>query len=176
VNPHVAAAIAAIGQDAWQPIRYPRAVWDDQLDCWVSDAEVAEIRYAAFTRKKGQEITARLIVRRIRDLNKQAAVGQDELFPVWRYHAIFAPRLGRPPRQRKPGADRSQVRQPLRSRRTQIRQLWRLIMASAGPGTAQLHPVAAPGMLAGSRVDLTRTSSSQRGDSARYSRLVGDSP
>jgi hypothetical protein len=64
VNPHVAAAIAAIGQDAWQPIRYPRAVWDDQLDCWVSDAEVAEIRYAAFTRKKGQEITARLIVRR----------------------------------------------------------------------------------------------------------------
>jgi hypothetical protein len=89
MNPHVAAAIAAIGEDAWQPIRYPRAIWDDQLGCWISDAGVAETRYTAFTRKKGQEITARLIVRRVRDLNKQAAAGQDELFPVWRYHAVF---------------------------------------------------------------------------------------
>ena len=44
--------------------------------------------YTAFTSKKGQAITARLIVRRVRDLNKQAA-GQDELFPAWRYHAVF---------------------------------------------------------------------------------------
>jgi hypothetical protein len=87
MNPHVAAAIAAIGEDAWTPIRYPRAIWDDQLGCWISDAEVAETGYTAFTRKKGQEITARLIVRRVRDLNGQA--GQDELFPVWRYHAVF---------------------------------------------------------------------------------------
>jgi Transposase DDE domain group 1 len=89
MNPHVAAAIAAIGEDAWRPIRYPRAIWDDQLGCWVSDAEVAETRYTAFIRRKGQAITARLIVRRVRDLNKQAAAGQDELFPVWRYHAVF---------------------------------------------------------------------------------------
>jgi len=89
MNPHVAAAIATIGEDAWTPIRYPRAIWDDQLGCWVSDAEVAETRYTAFTRKKGQEITARLIVRRVRDLNRQARQGQDELFPVWRYHAVF---------------------------------------------------------------------------------------
>ena len=34
-------------------------------------------------------MTARLIVRRVRDLNKQAADGQDELFAVWRYHAVF---------------------------------------------------------------------------------------
>ena len=58
-------------------------------DCWVSDAEVAETEYTAFTSKKGQAITARLIVRRVRDLNKQAAAGQGELFPVWRYHAVF---------------------------------------------------------------------------------------
>jgi hypothetical protein len=89
MNPHVAAAIAAIGEDAWTPIRYPRAIWDDQLGCWVSDAEVAETGYTAFTRKRGREITARLIVRRVRDLNKQAAAGQDELFPAWRYHAVF---------------------------------------------------------------------------------------
>ena len=45
--------------------------------------------YTAFASKKGQAVTARLIVRRVRDLNKQAADGQDELFPVWRYHAVF---------------------------------------------------------------------------------------
>jgi len=89
MNPHVAAAIAAIGEDAWTPIQYPRAIWDDQLGCWVSDAEVAEVEYTAFTSKKGQAITARLIVRRVKDLNRKAGEGQDELFDVWRYHAIF---------------------------------------------------------------------------------------
>src|SRR5262249_11245367 len=42
MNSHVQAAIARIGEDAWVPIRYPRAIWDDQLRRWVSDAEVAE--------------------------------------------------------------------------------------------------------------------------------------
>jgi hypothetical protein len=87
MNPDVAAAIAAISDDAWTPIRYPRASWDDQLRCWVSDAEVAETAYTAFTSKNGQAITARLIVRRVKDQNRQA--GQEELFPVWRYHAVF---------------------------------------------------------------------------------------
>ena len=89
MNPHAGAAIAAIPGGAWTPIRYPRAVWDDQLSRWVSDAEVAEVPYTAFTRKKGQAITARLIVRRVRDLNRQATGGQGEMFPAWRYHAIF---------------------------------------------------------------------------------------
>ena len=89
MNASIRAAIAAIGEDAWTPIRYPRAIWDDQLGAWVSDAEVAEIQYTAFASKKGQAVTARLIVRRVRDLNKKAAAGQDELFPVWRYHAVF---------------------------------------------------------------------------------------
>ena len=89
MDPKVKAAIAAIEEAAWTPIRYPRAVWDDQLHCWVSDAQVAETRYTAFTSKKGKAITARLIVRRVRDLNAQAAAGQGELFCAWRYHAIF---------------------------------------------------------------------------------------
>jgi hypothetical protein len=55
----------------------------------VSDAEVAEVEYTAFTSKKGQALTARLIVRRVKDLNREAAQGQDELFCVWRYHAVF---------------------------------------------------------------------------------------
>jgi Transposase DDE domain group 1 len=89
MDPKIRAAIAAISQDAWTAIRYPRAVWDDQLRAWVSDAEIAEIAYTAFTSKKGQAVTARLIIRRVRDQNKQAAAGQDELFCVWRYHAVF---------------------------------------------------------------------------------------
>ena len=89
MDPKIRAAIAAIGEDAWTPIRYPRALWDDQLRRWVSDAEVAEVEYTAFTSRKGQGITARLIVRRVKDLNPEAAAGQGELFTAWRYHAIF---------------------------------------------------------------------------------------
>ena len=43
----------------------------------------------AFASKKGRAVTARLVVRRVRDLNKQAGAGQGELFPIWRHHAIF---------------------------------------------------------------------------------------
>jgi hypothetical protein len=90
MDSRIAAAIAAIPPEAWKPIRYPRAIWDDQLGSWVSDAQVAEVDYNAFTSaKKGQQITARLIVRRVRDLNTQAPAGQGELFPAWRHHAVF---------------------------------------------------------------------------------------
>jgi hypothetical protein len=90
VNSSIRAAIAAIPEGAWTAIKYPQAAWDDQLDCWISDAEVAETGYTAFTsKKKGQAVAARLIVRRVRDQNKKAAEGMDELFPVWRHHAVF---------------------------------------------------------------------------------------
>jgi hypothetical protein len=89
MDTRVRAAIAAISQDAWTPIRYPEAIWDEDQRRWISDAGVAEVPYTAFTSKKGQEVTARLIVRRVRDLNRKAAEGQDELFACWRYHAVF---------------------------------------------------------------------------------------
>ena len=90
MDPAVKSAIAAIPAGAWTPIRYPRAVWDDQLRRWVSDAEVAEVGYTAFgSRAKTRAITARLIVRRVRDLNPRAAAGQGELFAAWRHHAVF---------------------------------------------------------------------------------------
>jgi hypothetical protein len=89
MNSSVRAAIAAIPEGAWTAIKYPQAVRDDQLDCWISDAEVAEARYTAFASKKKQAVTARLIVRRVRDKNKKAAEGQGELFPAWRHHAVF---------------------------------------------------------------------------------------
>src|SRR5512132_833820 len=43
MDPKIRAAIAAIPDDAWVPIEYPRAVWDDQLGRWISDAQVAEV-------------------------------------------------------------------------------------------------------------------------------------
>ena len=45
--------------------------------------------YTAFTSRKGQAITARLVVRRVRDRNHPADDAQGELFPVWRYHPVF---------------------------------------------------------------------------------------
>jgi hypothetical protein len=90
VSAAIRTAIAAVPEDAWTAIEYPQAAWDDQLGCWVSDAEVAGTTYTAFTSKKKElHVTARLIVRRVRDKNKNAAPGQGELFPAWRYHAVF---------------------------------------------------------------------------------------
>jgi hypothetical protein len=85
----VRAAIASIPEPAWTPITYPRAVWDEDQGRLISDAQVAEVLYTAFTSKKSQAITARLIVRRVRDLSPGAAAGQDELFTAWRYHALL---------------------------------------------------------------------------------------
>lgn len=89
LDPKVKAAIAGITADAWTPIAYPRAIFDDQAGGWVSDAEVAETTYTAFTSKKSKSVTARLIVRRVKKLNEQAESGQEELFPAYRYYPIF---------------------------------------------------------------------------------------
>ncbi len=85
-------AIAGIGEDAWTTIRYPHAVFDDQLGQWVSDAQVAETEFTAFaSRGRKHAVTARLIVRRVRDQNPEHLVAneQGELFPAWRHHAVF---------------------------------------------------------------------------------------
>jgi len=86
----VSAAIAGIGEQSWTPIRYPNAVWDEAEQRWISDAEVAETPFTAFTgRRKAEHITGRLIVRRVRRLGPARAAGQDELFAAYRYHACF---------------------------------------------------------------------------------------
>jgi hypothetical protein len=88
----VTAAIASIPDEAWTTIKYPRAVFDEQLGQWVSDAEIAEVPFTAFRSKpKTQRVAARLIVRRVRDQNPDHAQHntQGELFPAWRHHAVF---------------------------------------------------------------------------------------
>ncbi|MBF8193663.1 transposase [Nonomuraea sp. K274] len=89
MDPKVKRAIAAIGESAWIAIQYPNAVFDEESGTWISDAEIAEVTYTAFASKKGQAVTARLIVRRVKRLNQQATIGQDELFATYRYHAVF---------------------------------------------------------------------------------------
>ncbi|MCY0944755.1 IS1380 family transposase [Streptomyces antarcticus] len=89
MNPSIKRAVLAIPDQAWQQITYPTAVPDPETGELTSGAEVAEIpACTAFaSRKKTERITARLIVRRVRDLAKPAVMGeQGELFPVWRYH------------------------------------------------------------------------------------------
>ena len=92
MNPQAKAAIAGIGEDAWTPIRYPHALWDETEQRWVSDAEVAEVPFVAFTRRrKAEQVTCRLIVRRVRRLQPLAGDGseQGELFATYRHHAFI---------------------------------------------------------------------------------------
>ena len=65
MNSSVRAGIAGIGDDDWTAIEYPQAIWDDQLDCLVSDAEVAEIQHVAHAREGSRRPSdCRSIVRR----------------------------------------------------------------------------------------------------------------
>ena len=59
LTPTVVAAITTIPDTAWTPIRYPRAIYDEDEQRWVSDAEVAETTFTAFTsRRKAEHVTA----------------------------------------------------------------------------------------------------------------------
>ena len=91
----VTRAIASIGDQAWTAIEYPHAIWEateDDGGYWVSDAEVAEVPFTAFTgRRKHEHVQCRLIVRRVRRLQPPAGDGteQGELFAGYRYHAFI---------------------------------------------------------------------------------------
>jgi hypothetical protein len=90
MDPAVQRAIAAIADDAWTPIQYTNAILDEDSGQWVSVAEVAETPFTAFTsKKKSEQVTGRLVVRRIPDLAPKAAPGQGTLFDHWRFHAFF---------------------------------------------------------------------------------------
>ncbi len=91
MDPAVTAAISRIPDGDWVGIKYPKAIWEEAEQRWVSEAQVAETSYTAFTsRPKAQHVTARLVVRRVSRLNPQAVpAGQDELFATYRHHAVF---------------------------------------------------------------------------------------
>ena len=92
LDPKVKKAIAAIGEDAWTPIQYTDAILDQDTGAWISAAEVAETGYTAFSsRPTSEQVTGRLVVRRIPDANvaTKKAAGQGTLFDTWRFHAFF---------------------------------------------------------------------------------------
>jgi hypothetical protein len=90
-NPSVNTAITMIPDAAWTAIGYPEAFVDTETGELVSDAHVAQIPYTAFTsRPKKQQVTGRLLVRRVKRLNPESiGPDQDELFTSWRHHAVF---------------------------------------------------------------------------------------
>jgi hypothetical protein len=90
LDPKVKAAIAAIDDDAWIPIEYTDALYDETTQQWISRAEVAEIGFTAFSsRKAAEQVKGRLVVRRIPDLRPAPGQGQQTLFDTWRFHAFF---------------------------------------------------------------------------------------
>jgi DDE family transposase len=91
MTPTVKAAIATIADQAWTAIHYPNAFADPDTGELISDAEVAEVPvFSAFTsRPQREQVTARLIVRRVKRLNPETSAGQGELLTVYRYHAIL---------------------------------------------------------------------------------------
>ena len=91
-TPTVTAAITSIGPQAWRAIEYPDAVYDQDEQRWVSDAEVAEVPFVAFTgRRKAEHVACRLVVRRVKRLQPLASDGteQGELFATYRHHAFI---------------------------------------------------------------------------------------
>ncbi|MEZ2392225.1 IS1380 family transposase [bacterium RCC_150] len=90
MDPAVKRAIAGIPETAWETIQYSDAVFDETTNTWISRAEVAETTFTAFSsRKKAEQVTGRLIVRRIPELNPKTADGQGALFDTHRHHAFF---------------------------------------------------------------------------------------
>jgi hypothetical protein len=97
-NPAVTSAITAYDAagGTWTPIHYPDAFVDEDTGELISDAEVAQMPFTAFTgKRKALRAEGRLIVRRVRRLNPKSAettagqAEQTELFQLWRHHAVF---------------------------------------------------------------------------------------
>ena len=74
MNSAVLKAISSIAESAWTPIRYPNAILDEDEQRLVSDAEVAEVPFTAFTsRRKAEYVYAALGVR-LRAVDSESVV------------------------------------------------------------------------------------------------------
>lgn len=90
MNPSIKKAIASIEDAAWETIKYPQAIFDEDSGRWISKAEIAELDYTAFaSKKKSDRIAGRLLVRRIPELNPAKKNGQETIFDTYRFHAVF---------------------------------------------------------------------------------------
>ena len=82
MNPAVTRAIEAIPEQAWTTIRYPRAIWDEQEQRWISEAQVAETTFTAFTSaSRKRQVTCRLVVRRVQRRTPRRPPGRARCSP-----------------------------------------------------------------------------------------------
>lgn len=89
MDPRVKKAITTIEETAWKAIKYTDAIYDEDTEQWISNAEVAEVPFTAFTsKKKDHQVTGRLVVRRIPELRPKN-LDQPTLFDTHRFHAFF---------------------------------------------------------------------------------------
>jgi Transposase DDE domain group 1 len=88
IDAKIRAACESIPDEQWIDIQYPQALYDEDTGRWISDAQIAETTYTAFAGTRHQ-VTARLIVRRIRRDDPAQIPGQEELLTTYRYHAVF---------------------------------------------------------------------------------------
>ena len=88
MNPSIVRALGAVPENVWTKIRYSDAVYDEDAQEWISEAEVAETPYTAFTSHHSEgPIAGRLVVRRVPA--RRPRPGQPALFQVHRFHAFF---------------------------------------------------------------------------------------
>ncbi|MFC5100392.1 IS1380 family transposase [Kibdelosporangium philippinense] len=102
-------AIDAITEHAWQQHTYRDPVLDPHTGQLIHTAQIAETSHTAFTNptvNPGQKTTARLLVRRTRITTRDE---QGELFPAWRYHAVFT---NLPPATTEPDTTRPATTRP----------------------------------------------------------------
>ncbi len=90
MNPEVKAAIASIDEDAWTPIKYPQAIWDQVASGGSPTPSRRDRLHRVHGRPRHKQVTCRLVVRRVRRLQPLACDGTDqgELFATWRHHAF----------------------------------------------------------------------------------------
>ncbi|MFC5102650.1 IS1380 family transposase [Kibdelosporangium philippinense] len=106
-------AIDAITEHAWQQHTYRDPVLDPHTGQLIHTAQIAETSHTAFTNptvNPGQKTTARLLVRRTRITTRDE---QGELFPAWRYHAVFT---NLPPATTRPATTRPATTRPATTR------------------------------------------------------------
>ena len=89
MNRSIGRAIDSIPEGDWVSIKYPNAIYDEDTGQWISDAQIARVRYTAFAAKRRHRTEGWLMVRRVKALNPKASQGQGELFTAYRYHAVF---------------------------------------------------------------------------------------
>jgi hypothetical protein len=144
-DPAVKRAIGAIPDDGWTKIKYTNAIYDPDTRAWISDAEVAEVPFTAFSSKpKKDRVEGRLASQADPRVEQQEAVSADPVrhAPVPRVLHHQHPRHDHrrpdtpPTRDHRAGSRRSEE---LRPRPPPVRDLHRE-RRLAGPGRHRIQP------------------------------------